>query len=181
MFVGAWPSFSIPLLHSQTPPFYPFGPQRLMSVARNNLEPSYLARTSNAPTQREALSESKNTPLAHISSCINHTSVFFQVLVTPYIPPLPKQPNTRAPSEPRENELYSSFVGWSRQPVRADSPESNHPDKQAVLSVFEHKDKLLYKAHGQWTWADGLPINDSIVLSHLGSKCVIWTRGSQFR
>ena len=182
MLVGTWPSFTIPLLYSQRPPVYPLGPQRLMSVARNSSGPSYIAGTSNAPPQREPLSESKNTPLAHVSSCIDRTSIFFKVLIAPYIPPQPRKPDTQVPLEPHENELYSSFVDWSRQPVRADSPESNlnNPDKQAVPSPVQHKHELVYHTHGQWAWADGLPINDSVVLSPLGGMCAVWTRGSQF-
>ncbi|KAG1715630.1 hypothetical protein ID866_1512 [Astraeus odoratus] len=144
------------------------------------------------PTQPEAgpslLSMSHESPQAHeewddglpsygdhptllpggfaIPSCLDRTSVFFQVLTAVYRPPseLPPWPRWSPPREHRDR--CKAMVHFAPPPTSA---EDVSPDNSPSTSTASAPNQLLYRPHGQWEWSTGLPIDNPRSLLSLRS------------
>lgn len=109
-------------------------------------------------------------------------SVFMNVLTALYTPAsdepgtAPPPPRQTVHSRKRKRRVSSyDMIQWTPepQPDEADSSEDEQY-RGGTMTDAGFGPKLLrqplYKPHGMWAWADGLPVTNSQILLHLGGE-----------
>ncbi|KIJ68244.1 hypothetical protein HYDPIDRAFT_24542 [Hydnomerulius pinastri MD-312] len=126
-------------------------------------EPTYGAKPSILPDDFE------------IPSCLDRTSVFFQVLTAPYQPPaeIPAWKRPKARSD--DAVKCEAMVHWTEEEKKKTSEPSDVPLESSSSQPESPSDlnKPMYEPHGRWAWTRGFSIDDpkQLLLLRKGAQC----------
>ncbi|KIK98791.1 hypothetical protein PAXRUDRAFT_133405, partial [Paxillus rubicundulus Ve08.2h10] len=107
---------------------------------------------------------------SHVPSCLDRTSVFFQVLTALYRPPPETPPWHRSQPRPDDIARCSAMINWTAD---HDTRSSDRSTASASSQPNSELDEPIYQPHGRWAWTHGLPIDDPTQLLSLrkGAQC----------
>ncbi|KAF9229499.1 hypothetical protein BS17DRAFT_771541 [Gyrodon lividus] len=109
-----------------------------------------------------------------IPSCLDRTSVFFQVLTAPYRPPTEIPPWHRSQPRPEDKARCSAMINWTSDHETNEKMSSDPCAASATNSQpASELDQPIYQPHGRWAWTRGFPIDNPKQLLSLrkGAQC----------